>query len=148
MERLRQQLKPSTPIAYVTFTDYSVINSKIKNICSVNNILTVDDLVSFGLTRLGSLKGMGRKSYDAIVDWMLDNDLPDSLYESTEEKTHVLVHDKTNRINWEERRFQIVCAVLPAYIAQHRGITDSENVSAELAINAADKMIEKLKSNV
>ena len=148
MERLRQQLKPNTPIAYVTFTDYSVINSKIKNICSINNILTVGDLVAFGLTRLGSLKGMGRKSYDAIVDWMLDNDLPDSLYESTEEKTHVLVHDKTNRINWEERRFQIACAVLPAYIAQHRGITDSENVSVELAINAADKMIEKLKSNV
>lgn len=139
MERLRQQLKPSTPIAYVTFTDYSVINSKIKNICSVNNILTVDDLVSFGLTRLGSLKGMGRKSYDAIVDWMLDNDLPDSLYESTEEKTHVLVHDKTNRINWEERRFQIVCAVLPAYIAQHRDITG--------AIYTADEVIEKLKSD-
>lgn len=147
MERFRQILKPSTPIAYVTFTDYSVINSKIKNICSVNNILTVGDLVAFGLIRLGSLKGMGRKSYDAIVDWMLDNDLPDSLYESTEGKTHVLVHDKTNRINWEERRFQIICAVLPAYIAQHRGVTDSESVSVELAINTADKMIEMLKSN-
>lgn len=148
MERLRQQLKLSTPIAYVTFTDYSVINSKIKNICSINNILTVGDLVAFGLTRLESLKGMGRKSYDAIVDWMLDNDLPDSLYESTEEKPDVLVTDNPNRINWEERRFQIACAVLPAYIAQHRGITDSESVSVELAINAADKMIEKLKSNV
>ena len=148
MERLRQQLKPNTPIAYVTFTDYSVINSKIKNICSVNNILTVSDLVAFGLARLQSLKGLGRKSYDAIVDWMLDNDLPDSLYESTEEKPGVLVTDNPNRINWEERRFQIICAVLPAYIAQHRGITDSENVSVELAINAADKMIEKLKSNV
>lgn len=139
MERLRQQLKPSTPIAYVTFTDYSVINSKIKNICSVNNILTVDDLVSFGLTRLGSLKGLGRKCYDAIYDWMLDNDLPDSLYESTEEKPGVLVTDNLNRINWEERRFQIVCAVLPAYIAQHRDITG--------AIYTADEVIEKLKSD-
>ena len=139
MERLRQQLKPSTPIAYVTFTDYSVINSKIKNICSINNILTVGDLVAFGLTRLESLKGMGRKSYDAIVDWMLDNDFPDSLYESTEEKTHVLVHDKTNRINWEERRFQIVCAVLPAYIAQHRNFYE--------AIHTANEVIEKLKSD-
>lgn len=147
MEGFRQILKPSTPIAYVTFTDYSVINSKIKNICSINNILTVGDLVAFGLIRLESLKGLGRKCYDAIYEWMLDNDLPDSLYESIEEKPGVLVTNSTNRINWEERRFQIVCAVLPAYIAQHRGVTDSESVSVELAINTADKMIERLKSN-
>lgn len=138
MERLRQQLKPNTPIAYVTFTDYSVINSKIKNICSINNILTVGDLVAFGLTRLESLKGMGRKSFDAIYEWMLDNDLPDSLYESTEEKPDVLVTNNPNRINWEERRFQIVCAVLPAYIAQHRNFYE--------AISIANEVIEKLKS--
>ena len=150
MERLslRQQLKPSTPIAYVTFTDYSVINSKIKNICSINNILTVSDLMAFGLARLQSLKGLGSGSYNAIVNWMRENDLPDSLYESIEEKPGVLVTNNPNRINWEERRFQIVCAVLPAYIAQHRGVTDSDSVSVELAINTADKMIEKLKSNV
>ena len=97
------------------------------------------ELVAFVWLWLESLKGLGRKCYDAIYDWMLDNDLPDSLYESTEEKQGVLVTDNPNRINWEERRFQIICAVLPAYIAQHRDITG--------AIYTANEIIEKLKSN-